>query len=65
MPIEFAPDRFDRVLSYEEKFELADLMLVRPRLTELELKKSPSSAPTAPATSAAAATPQELAQKTS
>lgn len=45
--IDFAPGLFDHVLTRPEKFDLAHLMLTRPRATEIELKKSASSAPTA------------------
>jgi hypothetical protein len=51
-PLDFAPDRFDRVLTRPEKFDLAHLMLTRPRATEIELKKSASSTPTDAASSA-------------
>jgi hypothetical protein len=58
-PIDFAPDRFDRVLSAQEKWELAYTMLRAPRLNDEDKKKSSrqalrhgSSAGPAPETSA-------------
>jgi len=62
-PIAFAPDRFDRILTAPEKFELARLMLDRPRITEME-KKSSSSRPPSPGGSSAQAAPEEPAAKT-
>jgi hypothetical protein len=56
--------QFDLVLTVSEKFELADLMLTRPRASEVELKKSSSSAPIGEASSAPAAATPDDAQKT-
>jgi hypothetical protein len=64
VPIDFAPDRFDRVLSAQEKWELAYTMLRAPRLNDEDKKKS-SLPPPADTDSSALPVPETSAPKTS
>lgn len=52
VPIDFAPDRFGRVLTPSEKWDLGYRMIQAPRLTEADAKKSSSSATSTPDSSA-------------
>jgi hypothetical protein len=63
VPIDFAPDRFDRVLSAQEKWDLAYTMLRAPRLNDEDKKKLSSASPSDTASSAEPV-PAEPAPKT-
>jgi hypothetical protein len=63
IPIDFAPDRFDRVLSAQEKWDLAYTMLRAPRLNDDDKKKLSSASPSDTASSAEPV-PAEPAPKT-